>query len=86
VLIQLTRNVRHLWQAPQRTNEERKRLLQAVVSEVILQRADRETADLEIVWKGGLRQVLTVRRLVGSMRMSPRRRAPERRHSRLLMS
>jgi DNA invertase Pin-like site-specific DNA recombinase len=61
-LIELTRNVRQLWQAPQRTNEERKRLLQAVVSEVILQRADRETADLEIVWKGGLRQVLTVRR------------------------
>ncbi|PYN93786.1 MAG: hypothetical protein DMD91_29335, partial [Candidatus Rokuibacteriota bacterium] len=61
-LVQLTRNVRQLWAAPQRTDDERKRLLRTLISEVILHHADREGADLEIVWKGGLRQPVRVLR------------------------
>jgi len=64
-LVQRTRNIRQLWAAPQRTNEERKRLLQTVIAEVILHRADREGADLEIVWKGGFRQPLRALRARG---------------------
>ena len=54
-LVQLTRNVRALWVAPHRTHQEQKRLLHALLTEVLLLRADREAADVEIVWKGGLR-------------------------------
>lgn len=64
-LIQLTRNVRQLWEAPHRTYEDRKRLLRTVISEIILRHANREAADLEIVWKGGLRQPLRVLRARG---------------------
>ena len=61
-LTRLTSNVRQLWEAPQRTYEEKKQLLRAVIAEVILHRADREGADIEVVWIGGLRQRLTVLR------------------------
>ena len=64
-LVQRTRDVRQLWAAPQRTNRERKELLRTVLSEIILHRADREAADLEIVWKGGLRQPLRAYRARG---------------------
>jgi hypothetical protein len=61
-LIQLTHDVRQLRDAPQRTNDQRKRLLETVIEEIIVHRADREGADLEIVWKGGLRERLPVYR------------------------
>jgi DNA invertase Pin-like site-specific DNA recombinase len=64
-LIQRTKNVRQLWQAPHRTHHERKQLLRTVISEIIIQRADRNGADLEIVWKGGLRQELRAYRARG---------------------
>ena len=64
-LIQLTRNVRQLWAAPQRTDDERKRLLQTLISEVIVHHADRARADLELVWKSGLREPLQVLRPLG---------------------
>jgi DNA invertase Pin-like site-specific DNA recombinase len=61
-LIEQTRNIRHLWEAPRRTNDQRKQLLQAVISEIIVHRADRDGADLEIAWTGGLRQPFRVYR------------------------
>jgi len=64
-LVQRTRDVRQLWAAPQRTNRERKELLRTVLSEINLHRADREAADLEIVWKGGFRQPLRAYRARG---------------------
>src|SRR2546426_11296 len=64
-LVQRTSRVRQLWMAPERTNEDRKRLLQTVVAEIVVHRANREEADLEIVWKGGLREPLRVLRSRG---------------------
>ena len=64
-LIQLSRTVRQLWAAPQRTHQERKDLLQTVLSEVILLCASPEAADLEVVWKGGSRQAVPVLRAPG---------------------
>jgi DNA invertase Pin-like site-specific DNA recombinase len=64
-LITLTGNIRQLWAAPQRTNAEKKELLQTLIAEVIVHRADREGADLEILWKDGSRQPLRVYRASG---------------------
>jgi len=64
-LLQLTSDIRQLWDATQRTNAERKQLLQSVISEIIVHHADRDRADLEIVWKGGLRERLVVYRARG---------------------
>lgn len=64
-LIQRTRNIRQLWEASRRTNEQRKQLLGAVLSEIIVHRADPEGADLELVWKGGHRQQLRAYRARG---------------------
>ena len=61
-LIQLTRNTRQLWESPQRTNDQKKQLLQTVITEIVVHRADREGADVEIVWKGALRQAVRVHR------------------------
>src|SRR5262249_61767808 len=55
-LLRRTQDVKSLWLSARRTNEDRKRLLRAVLADVILHRADRESADIEIVWKGGLRE------------------------------
>src|SRR5262249_15638244 len=64
-LLQLTGDIRPLWDAPQRTNAERKQLLQTLISEIIVHHADRDRADLEIIWKGGLRERLTAYRARG---------------------
>jgi len=64
-LIRLSHNIGQLWASPRRTNEERKRLLQTLISEVILHRADRDVAEVEIVWKGGLRERFQVLRARG---------------------
>jgi len=61
-LIELTGNARGLWDAPQRTHAERKQLLEAVLEEILVHHADREGADLELVWKGGLRERVPVYR------------------------
>lgn len=55
-LLDLTRDAQRLWLASTTTNEDRKRLLRAVISEVIVRRATREVVDLEIIWTGGLQQ------------------------------
>jgi uncharacterized protein YjiS (DUF1127 family) len=61
-LIGLTTNVRQLWTAPRRTDQERKRLLQTQLSDIVLTRLDREAVDVELVWKSGLREPLRVLR------------------------
>jgi DNA invertase Pin-like site-specific DNA recombinase len=61
-LIGLTTNVRQLWTAPRRTDQERKRLLQTQLSDIVLTRSDREAVDVELVWKSGLREPLRVLR------------------------
>jgi len=64
-LVHRAQNVRQLWASPRRTNEQRKRLLRAVIREVVLHRADRAGADVEVVWHGGFRQRLRVLRAKG---------------------
>jgi DNA invertase Pin-like site-specific DNA recombinase len=64
-LVHRTRNVHDLWKSPRRSPQDRKQLIRAVVSEVVVLRADIQTADVEIVWKGGLRQPVTVYRSRG---------------------
>ena len=54
-LMRRTWDVQALWTSPRRTNEERKRLLQTIVSEVIARNVTLESADLEVVWKSGAR-------------------------------
>ena len=61
-LVRRTRDVQALWNSARRTNEDRKRLLQTVVSEVIARNVTGETADIEVVWKGGARASLIARR------------------------
>jgi len=61
-LIRRTANVRQLWAAPARTNADRKRLVRAVITEVVIREVTHEAAQIEIVWKGGLRERVPVRR------------------------
>ena len=64
-LIQLTGNIRRLWEAPQRTYDEKKQLLKTVIAEIVVHQADRDGAEIEIMWKGGLKQPLRVYRARG---------------------
>src|SRR5207247_7618487 len=64
-LIRRTANVRQLWMAPTRTNADRKSLIRAVIAEVVVHEVNREAAEIEIIWKGGLRQAVTVLRPAG---------------------
>jgi hypothetical protein len=61
-LIGLTTNVRQLWTAPRRTDQERKRLLQTVLSDIVVTRSRREVVDVELIWKSGFREPLRVLR------------------------
>jgi len=58
----LTQDVRSLWEAPTTTNEDRKRLLRIVLSEVIVVAVTAQRIELDLVWAGGLRQRLEVPR------------------------
>jgi DNA invertase Pin-like site-specific DNA recombinase len=55
-LRELTANIQQLWNAT--GNEDRKRLLRAVVTEIVVHTATKEAVELEIVWIGGFRQRL----------------------------
>jgi DNA invertase Pin-like site-specific DNA recombinase len=61
-LVARTRDAQMLWQSPRRTNEDRKRLLQTVISEVILHNVTRDSAEVEVVWKSDVRTSLVARR------------------------
>jgi DNA invertase Pin-like site-specific DNA recombinase len=58
----LTQDIRRLWDAGTTTNEDRKRLLRIVLSEVVVLAATAEGIELEVAWTGGLRQRLVVPR------------------------
>ena len=58
----LTQDIRHLWDAGTTTNEDRKRLLRIVLSEVVVLAVTAEGIELEVGWAGGLRQRLVVPR------------------------
>ena len=58
----LTQDIRHLWDAGTTTNEDRKRLLRTVLSEVVVLAVTPESIELEVVWSGGFRQRLVVSR------------------------
>jgi len=64
-LLHLCGGIDQLWEAATTTNEDRKRLLRTVISEVIVQQVSREVIDLDIVWKGGQRQPLHILRPPG---------------------
>lgn len=64
-LLKLTRDIRTLWSAPTTTNEDRKRLLRAVLSRVTVSSVTDETIDLELVWVGGLREQIRALRPSG---------------------
>ncbi len=57
----LTQDIRRLWDAGTTTNEDRKRLLRIVLSEVVLA-VTAEGIELEVGWAGGLRQRLVIPR------------------------
>ena len=58
----LTQDIRRLWDAGTTTNEDRKRLLRIVLSEVVVRAATADGIELEVVWAGGLRQRLAAPR------------------------
>ena len=59
-LVRLSGNVRELWNADTTTNEDRKRLLRTVLSEVIVKATSSDALDVELVWVAGLRSPLRV--------------------------
>jgi DNA invertase Pin-like site-specific DNA recombinase len=59
----LTERIPELWAVA--TNEERKQLLRAGVTEIIVQAVTQEAVELEIVWSSGLRQRLRALRPAG---------------------
>jgi len=58
----LTQDIRRLWDAGTTTNEDRKRLLRTVLSEVVVLATTAEGIELEVGWAGSLRQRLAVPR------------------------
>jgi hypothetical protein len=64
-LVALTQDVTMLWNAATTTNQDRKQLLQTVLSKVIVKERSEEAIDLELVWSGGLRQSTRVLRSKG---------------------
>jgi DNA invertase Pin-like site-specific DNA recombinase len=61
-LVRLSANVRELWNADTTTNEDRKRVLRIVLSEVIVRAISRDALDVELVWIAGLRSPLRIPR------------------------
>src|SRR5205823_5329128 len=61
-LSRLSAPIENVWGAETTANEDRKRLLRLVISEIVVHRARRAGADCEIVWASGVRQRLRVPR------------------------
>src|SRR5262249_41537467 len=55
-LVELSRRIEPLWDAATTTNEDRKRLLHAVLSRAEIERYREECVDLKIVWIAGLEE------------------------------
>jgi DNA invertase Pin-like site-specific DNA recombinase len=61
-LLHLASDIAGIWKAPTTTDEDRKRLLRAVLSEIVVKMVSDDAIDLELVWVGGLREKLHVLR------------------------
>ena len=59
-LVRLTTKARELWDAPNRSHDERKRVLRAGITEVVVLEVTREAVLIDIVWKSGERQRVEV--------------------------
>jgi len=59
-LVGLIGDIQGIWSAPTTTPEDRKRILRAVISEILVHNVTSDAAELEIVWIGGFRQSLRV--------------------------
>jgi DNA invertase Pin-like site-specific DNA recombinase len=64
-LLELSSRFRDLWEATTTTNEDRKRLLRLMLTEIVVREADKTKAELELVWAGGRREVVRVLRPQG---------------------
>ena len=61
-LTQIARNLPRLWNAKATTQRDRKELLRALISEVVVTiDRDEHRADVEVFWEGGARTELQVR-------------------------
>jgi hypothetical protein len=68
-LVELTRDIRMLWNAETTTNQDRKQLLQTVLSKVYVRAVAEDAIELELVWSGGLRQSVRALRSKGVNRL-----------------
>jgi len=68
-LVELTRDVRMLWNAETTTNQDRKQLLHTVLNKVIVRGIGEEAVELELIWSGGLRQPVWALRSKGVDRL-----------------
>src|SRR5713226_140687 len=64
-LVRLAQEIPTLWHAPTTTNEDRKQLIQTVISRVVIHQKIDEAIDLEIEWVDGRRQPLRILRPSG---------------------
>jgi DNA invertase Pin-like site-specific DNA recombinase len=56
-LLELSTRLEDLWNAPTTTHQDRKGLIETVISQVVIHASTEEHIDIEIVWVGGLREM-----------------------------
>jgi DNA invertase Pin-like site-specific DNA recombinase len=61
-LVNLSKNVTQLWAAATTTNEDRKRLLQTVITRVLVHDVTDDAVELQILWVGGLVERVSIPR------------------------
>jgi len=64
-LVALGAQIEPLWNAPTMTNEDRKRLIELVISRVVVRSSTDEAIDIEIAWASGVREPRRVLRPKG---------------------
>jgi DNA invertase Pin-like site-specific DNA recombinase len=64
-VVSLSKDIEALWEAPTTTNEDRKRLLRAVISGVVVEDAKSDVVELTVIWTGGLREKVNALRPAG---------------------
>jgi DNA invertase Pin-like site-specific DNA recombinase len=64
-LVNLSKQLHRLWDAPTTSNQERKRLLHTVLSRVVIRNVSQEWIDLDLAWVGGFKETHRVIRPKG---------------------
>lgn len=64
-LVELTRDFERLWAAPTTTNEDRKRLLGTILTNIVIHNATDDWIEIELVWVGALRETHRVPTSIG---------------------